>query len=176
MATVDRAIVISLTAGLSLFLLSAERGSRLLAVIASSATQDACVTGTDSDVRRSFTYSESGRTFFSKTCSRTTVVWQIQSGHLTLRSVQAFEPATWLPNEINIYAPAENLLTYLGRPHKIDRGRRLDMYHYQAGSHQRIVAQVFPDNNVIGSVSVEFQEAMPNNSFKPRPLRGSAAW
>ena len=172
MATVDRAITILLVAGISLLLLYAERGSRQLAVIASSAKQDACVTGADSDVRRSFTYSDYGNKFFSKTCSGTAAVWQIQGGRLTLRSVQAFEPATWLPDEINIYAPAENLLTYLGRPHMIDRGRRLDIYHYKPRIHQRIVVQVFPEKGVIGSVSVEFQEAMPNNSFKPSPLRG----
>ena len=172
MATVDRAIVILLTAALSLLLVYAERGSRLLALIASNAKQDSCVTGTDEDVRRSFSYSDYGENFFSKSCSRTTVVWQTQNDHLALRSVQAFEPATWLPDEINIYAPADNLLTYLGKPYEIDRGRRLDMYHYKIGRHQRLVVQVFPEKKVIGSVSVVFQEAMPNNSFKPSPLRG----
>ncbi len=175
MATINRAVVILLSAGLALLLLYADRGSRLLAVVASSAAQDACVTGIDTDVRRSFSYTENGKTFYSKTCSRTAAIWESQGGHLTLRSVQALEPATWLPDEINIYAPAENLLTYFGNPHRIDRGGLIDMYHYKLGNQRRIVVQVFPKKDVIGSVSVEFQEAMPNKSFKPRPLRGLGA-
>jgi len=171
---VDRIIVILLSAGLASLLLHVDRGSRLLAVIASSATQDSCATGSDPDVRHSFTYIENGKTFLYKMCSRTVVIWQRQGEHLTLRSVQAFEPAPWLPNQINIYAPAENLVASLGKPHKLDRGRFVDLYYYKAGSRGLIVVQVPTKKNVIGSVSIEFQEAMPNNSFKPTPLRGAA--
>ena len=174
MAMVNRIIVILLSVGLASLLLYTERGSRLLAGIASNAARDTCVTGIDSDVRRSSTYMENGKTFITESCSRTVATWQRQGSRLTLRSVQAFEPAPWLPDQINIYASADNLVAYLGKPHKVDRGGLVDMYYYKVGSHGLIVIQVPTKTGVIGSVSVEFQEAMPNNSFKPTPLRGAA--
>jgi hypothetical protein len=157
MAINVRAVVILLTASVALLMLYADRGARTLTAIAKSAMRDPCVMGTDPHVRRSASYSENGQSFRSKLCSRTSATWENREGQLTLNSVQAIEPVSWLPDDLNIYAPAGSLLKHAGKPDKIDKGGRADFYYYQLTSRTTVVFQVPAERNVIGSVLVEYR-------------------
>ena len=180
MATVDRMLTILVTSLLTGLIVYTSRADYVLARIALNATKDSCVTGLDRRILRTATYFDGlGKyrsQFHLRLCSRSSVRWELKDGAQHLRSIQAVEPVSWLPNDINVYSPAENLRKNLGKPDRFERFQRLDEYEYSLPNHMSLNFQVSTSKNVIVSVSVIFNRAMPNNSFKPRPLRGSAAW
>ena len=180
MATVDRMLAVLVTSLLTGLMIYSSRADHVLAEISLNAAKDPCVTGLDPLILRSVKYFEGLGKYRSKfhlrICSRSSVRWELKDGTEHLRSVQAVEPASWLPDDLNVYAPARNLRKRLGKPDRLERFPRFDEYEYSLPGHMSLNFHVSTSNDAIGSVSVNFTRAMPNNSFKPRPLRGSAAW
>ena len=178
MAIVDRVLALLVTSLLTGLMIYSSQADHVLAKIALKATQDSCVTGLDPLILRSATYFDGLGKYRSKfhlrICSRSSVRWELKDGAEHLRSVQAIEPVSWLPSHLNVYSPAENLRKRLGKPDRFERFPRLDEYEYSLPGHMSLIFQVSTSKNLIASVSVTFRRAMPNNSFKPRPLRGSA--